>query len=283
MRALYDQVLAWLSEQGPDVLAATLLFILALPAFRLVVQFFKRNFLRARKDDLEDNPGLLKRANTIANVSLQTGRLLIWAVYLVTILPLLGINIGPLLAGAGILGLAIGFGSQELVRDTVSGFFNLLENNFRVGDVVTINGVTGTVESIELRTTQLRDNSGNLHIFQNGKINQLTNLTKDWSAVTFKVEVPAGLKLGQVLDSMKEAGDHLLESELASSILEPVEVLGLDDFTGSKMLVKARIKTKPGEQWVVGRAYRVHLKKELDEDALEVNMQAEGKGTDPAG
>ncbi len=281
MDFLYERLKEWMITQGPLLLGATLAVLILSLLLRLAAQYFRTSYLKAQKEDDEaKDMALKKRVNTLFNIFLQAGRVLIWVGYILFVLPLLGVNIGPILAGAGILGLAIGFGSQELVRDIVSGIFNLIENNFRVGDVVTINGVTGTVEKIELRTTQLRDNAGNQHIFQNGKINQLANLTKDWSAAVFKIEVPTHLQLEQVMESMREAGENLQQSSLGSQILEPVEVQGLDEFSGSKMIVKARIKTRAGSQWVVGRAYRQQLKSELEEDSLQVELEAEGGSED---
>lgn len=183
----------------------------------------------------------------------------------------LGLDITPLLAGAGIIGLAVGFGAQELVRDVISGFFMLLENQLRVGDIVRINDTRGVVEGIELRTITLRDISGIVHIFQNGKINSLSNMTKGWSGAVFDIGVAYKEDADHVISVMKEVADELAGSDdFNNLILEPLEVFGLDDFGNSAIVIKARFKTVPGKQWQVGREYRKRLKAAFDNVGIEI-------------
>jgi len=187
------------------------------------------------------------------------------------ILQKFGVNIGPILAGAGIAGVAIGFGSQELVRDFISGFFILLENQIREGDVAILNGTGGLVEKIELRTITLRDFSGVIHIFQNGKINSISNMTKEWSAMVFDIGVAYKEDVETVMAVMREVGEDLQKDEnLKNDILEPIEIFGLDQFGDSALIIKARIKTKPIQQWTIGREYRKRLKKAFDERNIEI-------------
>jgi small conductance mechanosensitive channel len=183
----------------------------------------------------------------------------------------INIEIGPVLAGAGIVGLAVGFGAQELVRDFITGFFILLENQIRTGDVAIINGTGGVVEKIELRTITLRDLSGVVHIFQNGKINAVSNMTKGWSAMVFDIGVAYKEDLNKVMKIMKEVADEMQKDpEFSSRILEPMEIFGLDEFGDSALVVKGRIKTRPIEQWSVGREYRKRLKEAFDENHIEI-------------
>jgi small conductance mechanosensitive channel len=126
---------------------------------------------------------------TLVGILHGIGKVIIWTIVVMIMLPKFGVNIAPILTGAGIVGLAVGFGSQELVRDFISGFFMILENQIRTGDVAIINGTSGLVEKIELRTITLRDFSGVVHVFQNGKVNTLSNMTKEWSAIVFDVGV----------------------------------------------------------------------------------------------
>ena len=183
----------------------------------------------------------------------------------------LGIDIGPLLAGAGIAGLAIGFGAQELVRDFVSGFFILLENRVREGDVAIVNGTGGLVEEVGLRTLVLRDASGTVHIFQNGKIDTLSNMTKEWSAMVFDIGVAYKEDTDRVGEIMKTVAEEMsADSKYSSDILEPLEVMGVENFGDSAVVVRARLKTKPRQQWMIGREYRRRLKKAFDYHRIEI-------------
>jgi moderate conductance mechanosensitive channel len=187
------------------------------------------------------------------------------------ILGKIGVNIGPILASVGILGLAIGFGAQELVRDIISGFFILLENQIRTGDVAIINGTGGLVERIELRTVTLRDQSGTVHVFQNGKISSMSNMTKDWSAMVFDIGVAYKEDTQKVMDLIKSVGDELKDDPVFKyDIIEPIEVMGLNEFADSAIIIRARIKTRPIKQWSVGREYRKRLKSAFDENNIEI-------------
>jgi small conductance mechanosensitive channel len=146
-----------------------------------------------------------------------------------------------------------------------------LENQIRRGDVAIINGTGGSVEKIELRTITLRDLSGVVHIFQNGKINTVANMTKGWSAMVFDIGVAYKEDLVQVMKLMKDVADKMRsEVEFESQILEPMEIFGLDSFGDSALIVKGRIKTMPSKQWAVGREYRKRLKEVFDEHNIEI-------------
>ena len=183
----------------------------------------------------------------------------------------ININIIPILSAAGIVGLAVGFGAQELVRDFITGFFILLEDGIRTGDVVTLNGTSGKVEKIELRTITLRDSSGVVHIFQNGKINTISNMTKGWSAVVFNIGVAYKEDLTNVMQVMQAVGDEMYaEEEYKVRMLNTIEISGLNNFGDSSLDIRARIRTKPGQQWGVGREYRKRLKEAFDKHNIEI-------------
>jgi small conductance mechanosensitive channel len=212
-----------------------------------------------------------KRAETLLGIVQKAGRIAIWVVVGMLLLMQVGVNVAPLIAGAGILGLAVGFGAQELVRDVITGFFILLEDHIRVGDVAVINGTGGLVESIGLRTIVLRDLAGVVHIFQNGKIGTLSNMTKEWSAMVFDVRVAYKEDTDKVIEVMREVASSLQQDEsLGSKILEPIEVFGVDSFADSAVVIKARLKTQPIEQWAVGREYLRRLKKAFDAEGIEI-------------
>lgn len=262
----------WLIAETPSILILIVVFIIALKLHgffnkNLKKLLIKRTNYGKSEPDLESE----KRINTLMDIMKKAGSVIIWVVFLMIFLNKLSIEIGPLLAGAGIVGLAIGFGAQELVRDFISGFFILLEDQIRTGDVVVLNGTGGLVEKIELRTITLRDLSGTVHVFQNGKINTISNMTKGWSAIVFNIGVAYKENLNKVMEIMKEVADGMQNDENhKSNILEPIEIFGLDSFGDSALVIKARIKTKPIQQWNIGREYRKRLKEAFDLNGIEI-------------
>jgi small-conductance mechanosensitive channel len=211
-----------------------------------------------------------KRADTLTNVASRTVSIVLWAVAIVMALSEIGFDVGPLLAGAGVAGIAVGFGAQNLVRDFFAGFFLLSENQIRVGDVAVINGQGGLVEQINLRTTILRDVAGDVHIFPNGAITQLTNRTRDFSFYVFDVGVAYKEDIERVMQVMKAVAEELKQDpHVGALMLEPMQIFGLDKFADSAIIIKARIKTQPNQQWTVGRAYNLRLKKRFDAEDIE--------------
>jgi len=192
-------------------------------------------------------------------------------ILLLVIFSELGLDIVPLITGVGIIGIAVGFGSQELIRDVISGLFIILENKIRVGDVVEINGTRGLVEKIEIRTVSLRDRSGIVHIFQNGKIDSISNLTKEWSAMVFNIGVAYKENIDHVMEVIQKVGDLLKEDEKFSRLMiSTVEIQGVNDFGDSAIMIGARIKTSPGNQWIIGREFRKRLKVAFDQEGIEI-------------
>lgn len=212
-----------------------------------------------------------KRADTLVGIVKAILNISIWIILIMVFLKKIGIDIIPFLTGAGIIGVAIGFGSQELIRDMISGFFILMENQIRQGDVAIINGTGGLVEKIGLRTIILRDFSGTVHIFQNGKIDTLSNMTKDWSAVVFDIGVAYKEDIDKVIKVMEKTGKDLKEDvNFKERIIEDLEIFGIEKFETSSVIVRARFKTKPIEQWNVGREYRKRLKAEFEKNKIEI-------------
>ena len=172
-----EHLIDWGIRALPRLFILVLFLFVALKLLKVLMRRMKKFTLRRANSRLdgEQFSEVEKRINTILGIVEGIGKIVIWSVVAIVFLKIVGVNIGPILAGAGILGLAVGFGSQELVRDFISGFFIILENQVRTGDVAIINGKGGLVEKIELRTMTLRDFSGVVHIFQNGKIDSLSN------------------------------------------------------------------------------------------------------------
>jgi moderate conductance mechanosensitive channel len=269
---LLNKISNWFLTTLPSLLFLFLFLFVALKLVRFLIKRLKYFLIRRAKNfESVDIQEAEKRINTLMGILWAIGRIFIWSTVIIVFLKKIGIDIGPILAGAGVLGLAIGFGSQELVRDFISGFFLLLENQVRTGDVATINGTTGLVEKIELRTITMRDFSGTVHIFQNGKINSLSNLTKEWSAIVFDIGVAYKEDVDRVIHVMKDVGDLLMtDEEFGENILEPIDVVGLEQFADSAVVIRARLKTKPNSQWSLGREYRKRLKKAFDDEGIEI-------------
>lgn len=212
-----------------------------------------------------------KRVATLVGLVRTIALVAIWAVVAVIVLDQLGLNITPILAGAGIAGLAVGFGAQNLVRDVISGFFLVLENQVRVGDVAVVNGTGGLVETITFRTIVLRDLAGVVHVFPHGTVTTLANMTKEWSAYVLDVGVAYKEDTDRVVEVMRRVAEELrADPHYGRAILEPIEIFGVDNFGESEVTVKARIKTLPLEQWNVGREYRRRLKKTFDAEGIEI-------------
>jgi small-conductance mechanosensitive channel len=198
-----------------------------------------------------------KRARTLSAVVQNFATVLIVGVAGLMVLAELQLDITPILTGAGIVGLAVGFGAQTLVRDIISGFFLILENQVRVGDEAAINGTAGLVEAINLRTIVLRDIEGTVHVFPNGAINTLANRSKDFSYYVIDLAVSYYDDSDRVAEVLREIGAKMQSDPVfGPAILEPIEILGIDSFTEWSARLKARVKTAPLRQWEVGRELR---------------------------
>jgi small conductance mechanosensitive channel len=227
--------------------------------------------LRRRQEPGEAMPGSANmRIHTLFGVLLTIGRFVIFASLILMGISTMGINVGPILAGAGIAGLAVGLGAQNLLRDVISGFFIILEDQIRVGDLAIVNGTEGEVETITFRTIVLRDLAGVVHVFPNGSITTLANMTKTWSAYVIDIGVAYKEDTDRVVEIMCAVGDDMRRDPLfGKKMIEPIEMLGVDRFGESEVIIKARLKTVPMEQANVGREYRRRIKKAFDLHGIE--------------
>ena len=183
----------------------------------------------------------------------------------------IGVDIGPLLAGAGVVGLAVGFGSQTLVKDVITGFFILAEDQFAAGDVVSVDGVTGTVEDITIRTIRLRDLGGNVHVLPFSSVSTVTNMTKDYSQHVFDIGVAYREDVDEVIGVLAELGEELrADGDFGPLVREPLEIMGLDALADSAVVIRGRITTDPGMQWSVGREFNRRVKRRFDELGIEI-------------
>lgn len=271
LRMLLDSMFLRFMDFAPRLLVALIAFYIFMRILRFAINRVEKEVREHSNREQIMTREREKRITTLFSIIRRVVFMVVWGVEALIILALMGINIGPVLAAAGVLGLAISFGSQSLVKDIISGTFILFENQIRVGDVAIINGEGGLVEQINLRTVVLRNNAGIVHIFPNGSINTISNMTKDWSAMVFDIGVAYKEDVDHVISVMKRVAAQMREEEpYKTSIIADMEVFGLDKFADSALIIKGRIKTRPIDQWVVGREYNKRLKKAFDEENIEI-------------
>ena len=266
---IITDIVNWLLYDFTYILISLVVVIVLIWLLNAISRNLEKVILK-RSDALHDKEAQ-KRVKTLMSIGRGIMRLILWAIFALILLKRIGIEIGPIIASAGIAGIAIGFGAQELIRDFLAGFFVLLDNQIRTDDIVVINGTTGVVEKIELRTIRLRDHSGVVHIFQHGKINTLSNMTKEWSALVFEIGVAYKEDVDTVIAIMKSVGEDLeKDSRFSGNILEPISILGVEQFANSSIQLKVRIKTQTGEQWQTRREYMRRLKYAFDKKGIEI-------------
>jgi len=212
-----------------------------------------------------------KRVQTVSGVSRKGLFVLVWTVAFIMILKELNFEIWPLVTGAGVIGVAVGFGAQSVIKDILSGLFLLVENQIRVNDVAVINGKSGLVEEINLRTTVLRGEDGAVHIFPNGAIQGLSNLTREYSYYVFNLSLDYKENTDHALEVLQQIADQLqAEEPYHSAILAPLEVMGVDQLGDFAVLIKARFKTLPGQQWLIGREMNRRIKQRFEEAHIDM-------------
>jgi small-conductance mechanosensitive channel len=215
-----------------------------------------------------------KRAQTLGRIIQKSLSIVVVVIAGLMVLRELELDITPVLTGAGIVGLAVGFGAQTLVRDVISGFFLILEDQVRVGDSAVVNGTGGLVEAINLRTIVLRDEQGAVHVFPNGEIKTLANMSKDFAYHVINVGVSYHDDPDRVADAIRDAAASMMtDPEYRPHILAPIDVYGVDAFEADRLVVKARIKTVPQKQWLVGRELQKRIARLLRERGIQVPLR----------
>ncbi len=211
-----------------------------------------------------------QQIRTLASVIYSVGVFLVAFFALMEIMPLFNINIGPLLASAGVAGFAIGFGAQTLVKDFINGFFILIENTFDVGDVIRTAGVQGTVESLTLRRTLLRDADGTVHMIPNSQMTIISNLTRDWTQLTLHVAVDYKENSDRVVALLKEVATEVRnDPDFVNSIVADPEVPGIDKVSGDTVDYLLLVKTRPGQQYAVARQLRRKIKDCFEQQGIK--------------
>jgi len=261
-------LLAWVFGSGLRILVVALLTFLLV---RVIATSTARLEAQVMGRGGPDRVEHVKRARTLGRLIKNALTSLVLGVALLTILRELNVDIMPVLTGAGIVGLAVGFGAQTLVKDLISGAFLILDDNVRVGDVARINGTGGLVEAINLRTIVLRDHEGTVHVFPNGGITTLSNLTKDFAYAVVDVGFGYGEDTDRVVDVLRRVGGEVAtDTAFAPNVLAPVEVQAVEAFNNGQMTVRVRIKARPLTQWDIGRELRRRIKLAFDTEGIQM-------------
>lgn len=213
----------------------------------------------------------IKRAETLGRVIRHISSVIITLVAGMLILNEVGISIAPILAAASVVGVAVGFGAQNLIKDYLSGFFLLLEDQIRYGEVVEAGGKAGLVEEVTLRHVVLRDYSGNMHFIPNGGITTVTNMSRDYSQAVIDIGIAYREDVDEVYELMRKTGKEMRnDSKLTEKILDNLEIAGVDNWADSAVIIRCRFKVMPLEQWGVRREFLYRLKKAFDQAGIEI-------------
>ena len=266
MRGEFGEILLWLKTSGLRLLVIAIGSILLIRLLRAVAERIP-NLMAAGGE-----PGITereKRARTAASLIRTVGTTLVVIVAVMMAFREIGLDITPLIAGAGVAGLAIGFGAQSLIKDIIAGFFILLDDQFHVGDVIQAAGVSGQVEQMTLRMTIIRDLQGTVHFIPNGEIKVVSNLTKEWSRAVLEIGVGYEEDVDRVIALLSEIGRSLAEDEsFGKLVLEPPQVLGVEALTDSQVTIRMLTKTVPSKQWEVARELRRRIKTRFDREGI---------------
>lgn len=254
---------------GKSVLKIVIILIAATILSRVLsglIRLFRERISRSRADMEE-----VKRLETLGRAFRYIVSVIVTLVAGMLVLSELGINIAPILGAAGVVGLAVGFGAQSLIKDYFNGFFMLLENQVRKGDVIVIAGKGGLVEEVTLRYVRLRDYNGDVHFIPSGLIDTLTNKSRDYSFALIDIGVAYRENLDEVIELMAAVAAELQhDSAFSDRILEPIEIAGVEEWADSAIVIRSRVKVKPLAQWDVRRAYLKRLKEAFDRHGIEI-------------
>lgn len=270
-KIIVESVSPWLFASGFKIIAVVFAaYITHRFSDTLIKRFVKRAVV---SDHFLSKEAAEKRRGTLSRIFSVTIKVLVWIIAALMVMQEFGFAIGPLLAAAGIAGLAFGFGGQYLIRDLISGFFIIIENQYRIGDVVCFNGTCGLVEDISLRMTTLRDLDGVVHHVPHGEINKVSNLSKYFARVNLNIGVSYGSNLEKVISVVNKVGQELAEdSAWKELILKPPQFLRVDDFGESAIIIKILGETKPLKQWDVTGELRKRIKIAFDKEGIEIPL-----------
>ena len=258
----------FLHQDAPKIL---LILIVALVVIR-IVHTLTRGMVALRARHLP--PGIRgQQIQTLASVINSIASFVVWFLVGLTVLDRVGINLGPLLASAGIAGLAIGFGAQTLVKDFINGFFVLLEDQYNIGDGVRLAGVKGTVEDMSLRRTVLRDDDGTVHVIPNSQVQIVSNMTRDWSQIALQVSVAYGEPSDKIIELLKQVGEEIRhDPQFADDIVADIQVPGIDRVGNGEAEYLVLVKTRPRKQFAVTREFRRRIKECFEKNKIQAGL-----------
>lgn len=267
--SFFGEVLDWIVSSGLEI--AIILVVIGFVR-NFGDAFIKRSIRRTIKSERFESPlDEKKREDTIISIVITTFHVAIYVIGGLLIVQALGVAIGPMLAGLSVVGVALGFGAQSLVKDFVSGLFIIMENQYRVGDVIEIAGVSGVVEAITMRETILRNLDGHVHHIPNGLVEVATNMTMDFSNINLNVGVAYNSDIKKVEKVIDEVGVELSnDEEFSEDIIEAPHFVRVDNFGASEVEIKILGKVKPGKQWSIAGEFRQRLKKAFDKNKIEI-------------
>lgn len=254
-------------EKSFRVIGILLLSYVTLRFLLMAVEKYRQLAIRNTEDPVLDAQG--KRAQTLTAILRNIAIVTVMITMMFILLAEIGINIAPLLAGAGIAGIAIGFGAQSLVKDLFYGFFILAENQFSIGDVIQVGDSTGLVEQMTLRTVLLRDLDGRVHIIPNGEVNKVIVYTKEWSRMNINLEVGYASDIDEVFQVIEQV-NKLFYKQHKKLLLETPEILGVESLGANGIEIKVIAKTLPLKQWEISRQYRKAIKEAFDKAGIEI-------------
>ncbi len=255
-----------------EALHITLILLMAWLLLRLSRKLTRlfRDYMNAHSDSAEEG----RRIETLARVFRYIASVSIWLLAIMLILGVIGISIAPILGAAGVMGIAIGFGAQSLVKDYFNGFFLLLENQIRQGDVIEVAGKSGLVEDVTLRYVCLRDYEGNVHYIPNGLITTVTNKSRGYAYGVIDVSIAYRESIDEACTVMREVGSAMrTDEDIGAKILEDIDIAGVQEWADSAIILRCRFKTVALEQWGVRREFLRRLKEAFDAHGIEIPFQ----------
>ena len=261
------EILFWLRTSGLRILLIAAGSVLVIRLLRAVAHRILGLMAASGEPVITERE---KRARTVASLLRTEGTTLVLVIAGMMVFREIGLDITPILAGAGVAGFAIGFGAQGLIKDVIAGFFILLEDQFHVGDVIQAAGVSGQVEQVTLRLTIIRDLQGAVHFIPNGEIKVVSNLTKEWSRAVLEIGVGYGEDVDRVIAVLSQVGRSMTEDEVFGKLLvEPPQVLGVEALAESQVTIRVLAKTFPLKQWEVARELRRRIKVRFDQEGIQ--------------
>lgn len=260
----------WLTVHGIKVAAIIIATWIVLRILKAVIRRLIKSII-GKTYKTRDDTAIEKRAATLENVFYSTAKIVIWVIAIMMIIPEFGINIGPILAAVGVVGLAFGFGAQYLIRDLIAGLFIILEDQYRKGDSIKVGDIAGAVEEINLRKTVLRDIDGIVHHIPNGEIKIASNRTRLWSRINLEIGVSYDTDLNKAIKVLNKVGEEMAkDKDWKNIITEAPQALGVNEFADSAIIIKILGQTKPGEHWSAARELRKRIKAAFDKANIEI-------------